>query len=297
MDVQALRGLTALAGTRLEGDEFTQVAALLDSHNRPDPASSGSQSADANVELESYRIDATAVGVFRISGGYVVATAELVPAPDAEQQAARKLAELNHFAERYGLAPYSVDDLDPWALDGEVRTTGVHGGYTEAAGACQDGRRRLLGLLLESCVSVRLAGWETEVVLLVPGHDYYILRTHRNGTIEISYRDQPLDASALYATTVTDLAEELVPTDGPHRLGDVSPLLPLTVRAWLYAVAAEALSEQAWVSLGVGLKGLVKTGELSRSPRHPARLSVAELASSLHAEPARLARVVSNADL
>jgi hypothetical protein len=295
MDYPALRSLARLAGTPLEGEDFARVAALLDSDTRPAPDSTGREESEADLELESYRIDATAVGVFRIAGEYYVATAEFFPAPHAQEQAARKLADLNQIAGRYDLPPYTADDLDPWELDGQVRTTVAHGGYAQAAEACQDGRRRLLGLLLDSAALRRVAGWDTDVVLLGRGFDYYILRTHREGTIDLFYAEQPLDAYALYAGLVTDLAEELVAPDGPHRLGQISPLLPETIWAWLYRAASEAIGDQARVTAGLGLQGLVKAGDLSRSSRHAGRMSLAELACSLHTDRARLSRAISAA--
>jgi hypothetical protein len=235
------------------------------------------------------------VGVFRIGGELVVATAEFFPAPHAEEQATQKLANLNQIARRHDLGSFTADDLDPWEVDGEVRTTAVHGGYTQAAEACQDGRRRLLGLLLGSVALRRVAGWETDAVLLGRGYDYYLLRTHRDGTIDLSYGEQPLDAYARYAKLVSDLAEELVPPDDPHRLGPVHPLLPPTVRAWLHREAAEAIGDQARVSLRVGLKGLVTTGELGRRTQQPGKSSVVKLAGRLHTDPAKLKRAIAAA--
>jgi hypothetical protein len=296
MDYPALRSLARLTGTPLEGEDLARVAALLDSDDtRPAPEPTGHEESEADLELESYRIDATAIGVFRIAGECYVAIAEFFPAPHAEEQAARKLADLNQIAGRYDLPPYTADDLDPWELDGQVRTTAIHGGYAKAAETCQDGRRRLLGLLLGSAALRRVAGWETDAVVLGRGYDYYILRTHREGTIDLSYAEQPLDAYALYARLVTELAEELVPPDGPHRLSKISPLLPGTIRAWLYRAASEAIGDQARVTAGLGLKGLVKAGDLSRNARHPARMSLSELACSLHTDRARLSRAISAA--
>jgi hypothetical protein len=296
MDFPALQSLARLAGTRLAGKNLARVAALLDSdETRPTPDPTGEQESDADLELESYRVDATAVGVFQIGGELFVATAEFFPAPNADEQATQKLADLNEVAGRYGLEPYSAEDLDPWDLDGEVRTTTVHGGYAQAAKACQDGRRRLLGLLLASTALRKVAGWETDAVVLGRGYDYYILRTHRDGTIDLSFREQPLDAYAHYARMVSDLAEEIGPPDDPHHLGRVSPLLPPTVRAWLYRAAAEAIDDQARVTSGLGLKGLVTTGELGRGAQRPGRMSAAALACSLHTDPAKLKRAISAA--
>jgi hypothetical protein len=203
MDVPALRSLARLSGTPLEGEDLARVVALLDSdETRPTPDPSGEQESDADLELESYRVDAAAVGVFRIAGELVVATAELFPAPHADEQATQKLADLNQLPDQHGLDPYTADDLDPWEVDGEVRTTAVHGGYAQPMEACQDGRRRLLGLLLGSAALRRVAGWETDAVLLGRGYDYSILRTHRDGTIDLSYGEQPLDAYARYAKVV-----------------------------------------------------------------------------------------------
>jgi hypothetical protein len=296
MDFSILRSLARLAGTPLEGENLARVVALLDRDDtRPTPDSTAEPNSNADLEMESYRVDATAVGVFRIVGELFVATAEFFPAPHAGEQAMQKLADLNQLADQQGLDPYTANDLDPWELDGEVRTTAVHGGYAQAAEACQDGRRRLLGLLLASTALRRVAGWETDAVLLGRGYDYYILRTHRDGTIDLSYGEQPLDAYARYAKVVGDLAEQLVPPDDPHRLGRVSPLLPPTVRAWLYRAAAEAIGDQARVTSGVGLKSLVKAGDLSRDARRPGRLSVAALACSLHTDSATLKRAISAA--
>jgi hypothetical protein len=285
MDFPTLRRLAQPAGTPLEDADLARVVALLDRDDTcPTPDPTQARDAVADLELESYRIDATAVGVFRIGGELVVATKELFPAPHAKEQAAQELADLNQMAGRY--------DLDPWEVDGEVRTTAVHGGYAQAAQACQDGRRRLLGLLLGSAALRRVAGWEADAVLLGRGYDYYLLRTHRDGTIELSYAEQPLDAYARYAKLVSDLAEELVPPDDPHRLGPVHPLLSPTVRAWLYREAAEAIGDQARVTLRVGLKGLVTVGELARRAQQPGRSSVAKLADRLHTDPAKLKRAI-----
>jgi hypothetical protein len=49
------------------------------------------------------------------------------------------------------------------------------------------------------------------------------------------------------------------------------------------------------VTAGVGLAGLVKVGDLARDARQPARMSLAELACSLHTDRARLARTLSAA--
>jgi hypothetical protein len=207
----------------------------------------------------------------------------------------QKLADLNQMAGRYDLDPFTADGLDPWEVDGEVRTTAVHGGYAQATEACQDGRRRLLGLLLGSAALRRVVGWEADVVLLGRGYDYYLLRTRRDGSIDLSYGEQLLDAYARYAKLVSDLAEELVPLDDPHRLGPVHPLLPPTVRAWLYREAAEAIGDQARVILRAGLKGLVTTGELARRAQQPGRSSVAKLADRLHTDPAKLKRAIAAA--
>jgi hypothetical protein len=190
----------------------------------------------------------------------------LPPAP--ARVTPQKLVHRNQMTGQYGLPAFTADDLDPWELDGEVGTTAVYGGYTQAAEACQEGRRLLLGLLLSSAALRRVAGWEADAVGC--GYDYYLLRTHREGTIELSSADLPLDAYALYARLVADLAEELVLPDEPHRLGWVSPLLPATVRAWLYRDAREAIGDQGRVTAEVGLSGLVKAGDLARSARQPA---------------------------
>jgi hypothetical protein len=296
VDFPILRSLAQLAGTPLEGENLTRVAALLDRDDtRPTPDPTGDQEPDADLELESYRVDATAVGVFRIAGELFVATAEFFPAPHADEQATQKLGDLNQLAGQHGLDPYTADDLDPWEVDGEVRTTTVHGGYAQATEACQDGRRRLLGLLLGSAALRRVAGWEADVVLLGRGYDYYLLRTHRDGSIDLSYGEQPLDAYARYAKLVSELAEELVPLDDPHRLGTVHPLLPPTARAWLYREAAEAIGDQARVTLRAGLKGLVTTGELARRAQQPGRNSVVKLADRLHTDPAKLKRAIAAA--
>ena len=82
MDFPMLRSLAQLAGTPLEGEDTARVAALLDrDETRPTPDPTQARDSDADLELESYRIDATAVGVFRIGGELVVATRELFPAP------------------------------------------------------------------------------------------------------------------------------------------------------------------------------------------------------------------------
>jgi hypothetical protein len=47
------------------------------------------------------------------------------------------------------------------------------------------------------------------------------------------------------------------------------------------------------VTLRVGLKGLVTTGELSRRTQQPGRSSVAKLADRLHTEPAKLKRAIA----
>ena len=65
------------------------------------------------------------------------------------------------------------------------------------------------------------------------------------------------------------------------------------MRAWLYREAAEAIGDQARVTLRVGLKGLVTTGELSRRTQQPGRSSVAKLADRLHTEPAKLKRAIA----
>jgi hypothetical protein len=294
MDFPALRRLARQAGTPLDGEDLARVAALLDDDDaRPSPDPTGHPEPDGDRELESYRVGATAVGAFRVAGEYVVATRELFPASHAGEQAKQKLASLNQMADQHDLVPFTAEDLDPWELDGEVRTTAVHGGYAQAAQACQDGRRRLLGLLLAPAVLRRVAGWEADAVVLGRGYDYYLLRTRREGTIELACAEQPMEAYALFAGLVADLAEELVPPHGSHRLGRVSPLLPATVRAWLYREAGEALGDQARVTAGVGLAGLVKAGDLARSARQPARMSLAELACSLHTDRARLARAIS----
>jgi hypothetical protein len=115
VDFPMLRSLAQLAGTPLEGEDTARVAALLDrDETRPTPDPTQARDSDADLELESYRIDATAVGLFRIGGELVVATRELFPAPHAEEQAAQKLADLNQFAGRYDLDLFTADDLDPW---------------------------------------------------------------------------------------------------------------------------------------------------------------------------------------
>jgi hypothetical protein len=215
MDFPALRSLAQLVGTPLEGENLARVVALLDSdETRPTPDPTGDQEPDADLELESYRIDATAVGVFRIAGECFVATAEFLSGPHADAGAAQKLAALNQLADQHGLDPYTADDLDPWELDGEVRTTAVHGGYAEAAQACQDGRRRLLGLLLASTALRRVSGWETDAVLLGRGYDYYILRTHRDCTIDLSYGEQPVDAYARYGRPTLPATGPATPSPG-----------------------------------------------------------------------------------
>jgi hypothetical protein len=90
VDFPILRSLAQLAGTPLEGEDIARVAALLDRDDtRPTPDPTQARDSDADLELESYRIDATAVGVFRIGGELVVATRELFPAPHAEEPAFR----------------------------------------------------------------------------------------------------------------------------------------------------------------------------------------------------------------
>lgn len=134
------------------------------------------------------------------------------------------------------------------------------------------------------------------MVVLARGSDpYYLLRTHRDGSIDLDVAGWPLDAYARYARLVTELADELEARDGEHALARVSPLLPGMVRAWLYRTASEAMADQARVTAGVGLKGLVTTGVLRRGVRHPGSMSVAELARMLHTDPARLSRAIAAA--
>ncbi|WP_028921841.1 hypothetical protein [Pseudonocardia acaciae] len=147
----------------------------------------------------------------------------------------------------------------------------------------------------------RFTGWRDRIVAFIPEEvgpkESTIIRTLRDGEIDTEHTYSVLDACAKYAEWVNDLAKEFGGTDeviGIDRpdTGAAGPMVRNIVQAWLLRDAAEIQLNQARHSLRFALAGQERMFERSNDD---GRLTVSELARSLHTDRPNLTRAIKAA--
>ena len=164
-----------------------------------------------------------------------------------------------------------------------------------------DVRRLFLAQSIRNGGAYRFTGWRDRIVAFIPEEvgpkESKIMRTLRDGRVDAEHTYNVLDACAKYAEWVNELAKEFGGTDeaiGINRTdtGAVGPMARSIVQAWLLRDAAEIQLNQARHSLRFALAGQERVFKHSNDD---GRLTVAELARSLHTDRPNLTRAIKAA--
>lgn len=164
-----------------------------------------------------------------------------------------------------------------------------------------DVRRLFLAQSISNGGAYRFTGWRDRIVAFIPEEvgpkESKIMRTLRDGRIDVEHTYNVLDACAKYAEWVNDLAKEFGGTDeviGIDRPDTeaVGPMVRNIVQAWLLRDAAEIQLNQARHSLRFALAGQERIFKRSNDD---GRLTVSELARSLHTDRPNLTRAIKAA--
>jgi hypothetical protein len=274
MKFENLRQLATTIGTALRDEEYAKIAAAIDG--------------DEETELEGYRLDAYGMAALQVDG--VLAMVEYTHRPVAGAREKAAAGWLKKY-EEFGL---NVDSLSPWEFDEEVVQTAIYGGYASEQDARDDVRRLLLARTLDSSQLRAAAGWDLDVVMLVKGYDFFTLRTHATGQIEVEVNEAPLSAYATYGEAVRGLASEIEDAFDDAFDEQVFPrsvngaLMRKIAHAWLHREAASAMLDQARHSLRVAMEGADRIGQADKS----AEINLAELARNLHTDRANLYKLM-----
>lgn len=165
----------------------------------------------------------------------------------------------------------------------------------------EDVRRLFLAQSIDNGGAYRFTGWRDRIVAFIPEEvgpkESKIMRTLRDGRIDVEHTYTVLDACAKYAEWVNDLAKEFGATDEAIGIDrkDTAALGPMVrdiVQAWLLRDAAEIQLSQARHSLRFALAGQERSFKRSNDD---GRLTVSELARSLHTDRPNLTRAIKTA--
>lgn len=164
-----------------------------------------------------------------------------------------------------------------------------------------DVRRLFLAQSIRNGGAYRFTGWRDRIVAFVPEEvgpkESKIMRTLRDGRIDVEHTYTVLDACAKYAEWVNDLAKEFGATEeaiGIDRKDTAAfgLMVRSIVQAWLLRDAAEIQLSQARHSLRFALAGHER--DFKRND-DDGRLTVSELARSLHTDRPNLTRAIKAA--
>jgi hypothetical protein len=164
-----------------------------------------------------------------------------------------------------------------------------------------DARRLFLAQSIRNGGAYRFTGWRDRIVAFIPEEvgpkESKIMRTLRDGRIDVEHTYNVLDACAKYAEWVNDLAKEFGGTDeviGIDRADtrEAGPMVRSIVQAWLLRDAAEIQLSQARHSLRFALAGQER---IFKESNEDGRLTVSELARSLHTDRPNLTRAIKAA--
>lgn len=167
--------------------------------------------------------------------------------------------------------------------------------------AAQDACRLFLAQSIRNGAAYRYTGWRDRIVAFIPEEvgpkEAKIMRTLRDGRIDVEHTYNVLDACAKYAEWVNDLAKEFGGTDEVIGIArtDTAALGPMArsiVQAWLLRDAAEIQLDQARHSLRFALAAQERGFQRSNED---GRLTVSELARSLHTDRPNLTRAIKAA--
>lgn len=191
-----------------------------------------------------------------------------------------------------------ADDLS-WSPAGTPRIYRANTNDEEEV--VDDVRRLFLAQSIRNGGAYRFTGWRDRIVAFIPEEvgpkESKIMRTLRDGRIDVEHTYKVLDACAKYAEWVNDLAKEFGATDeaiGINRK-DTAALGPMArdiVQAWLLRDAAEIQLSQARHSLRFALAGQERGFKRNNDD---GRLTVSELARSLHTDRPNLTRAIKAA--
>lgn len=191
-----------------------------------------------------------------------------------------------------------ADDLS-WEPTGTPRI--YRANTTDEKETVDDVRRLFLAQSIRNGGAYRFTGWRDRIVAFIPEEvgpkESKIMRTLGDGRIDVEHTYNVLDACAKYAEWVNDLAKEFGGTDeaiGIDRadIAAVGPMVRNIVQAWLLRDAAEIQLDQARHSLRFALAGQQRIFERSNDD---GRLTVSELARSLHTDRPNLTRAIKAA--
>lgn len=270
MDDPTLAPIVEPTGQLLIGDDLTRALVLFEDDDQRD--------AVGVEEIESYEANGIATAAFRSPLGLIVGVRRFT-------HTAQQIAEAESLRAKYQedgivLANPVANIVGPGEL---VTTVALYRDYPAEEAAVQDARRLLLRSVLVSNAQRQATGWRTNIVVLARGFEYYnIFRTHADGTIDIEYAENPLNAYAYYQSAVEKLVNDLVNMkweDSPLQQTDL-------VTAWLRREAADALLAQARSTL---------SGRLFLFGLQDESVSISELARSLHTDRANLSRMITKA--
>jgi hypothetical protein len=191
--------------------------------------------------------------------------------------------------------------VEGWEPAGTPRIYRVTAGDDDATR--DDVRRLFLAHSIRTGAARRFTGWRERIVAMIPeevgAKETNILRTTADGQIEATHTYNVLDAYATYAQWVNELAfefgstDELLMMDNARKPGPDEIEVLGIAQAWLLREAATAQLEQARHSLKFGLAGHARW--LQEYPEGD-RMSVAELARSLHTDRPNLSKVIKTAE-
>jgi hypothetical protein len=191
-----------------------------------------------------------------------------------------------------------ADDLS-WEPAGIPRI--YRANTSDVKDAREDVRRLFLAQSIRNGGAYRFTGWRDRIVAFIPEEvgpkESKIMRTMRDGSIDVEHTYNVLDACAKYAEWVNDLAKEFGGTDeaiGINRADTeaVGSMVRNIAQAWLLRDAAEIQLSQARHSLRFALAGQARIFTRRNADDS---FTVSELARSLHTDRPNLARAIKAA--
>ncbi len=193
--------------------------------------------------------------------------------------------ELKDFLADNGL---DVEELNDEEFDEDLRITRVLGPYASGEESAADAQRALLGFAIAGEVRW-MTGWKLDVVMLLRGHDWYIVRTRQNGAVEVEACEDVLPAHGYYVEACNKLARELEYGSSVIRDSTDSWTRKIAT-AFVQREAGRALAAQARHSLKVTFEGIARIKKLRPGSPH-SQVNISELARNLYTDRPNLSKL------